>query len=96
MFGSLNNAKGIDVADKAYLSEQNGTVIEKITFADYTHYAKFNDRNFFVGTIEEALQTGYQFKVALESLEEEGKIPDYFLSDISDTDERARYEYDDG
>ena len=24
------------------------------------------------------------------------KIPDYFLSDISDTDERARYEYDDG
>jgi len=29
-------------------------------------------------------------------LEEQFKIPDYFLSDISDTDERARYEYDDG
>ena len=29
-------------------------------------------------------------------LEEEFKIPDYFLSDISDNDERARYEYDDG
>ncbi len=29
-------------------------------------------------------------------LEDEFKIPDYFLSDISDTDERARYEYDDG
>lgn len=29
-------------------------------------------------------------------LEETYKIPDYFLSDISDTDERARYEYDDG
>ena len=29
-------------------------------------------------------------------LEEEYKIPDYFLSDVSDTDERARYEYDDG
>ena len=29
-------------------------------------------------------------------LEEEFKIPDYFLSDISDADERARYEYDDG
>ena len=29
-------------------------------------------------------------------LEEEFKIPDYFLSDISGTDERARYEYDDG
>ncbi len=29
-------------------------------------------------------------------LEMEYKIPDYFLSDISDTDERARYEYDDG
>ena len=29
-------------------------------------------------------------------LEEEYKIPDCFLSDISDTDERARYEYDDG
>ena len=29
-------------------------------------------------------------------LDEEFKIPDYFLSDISDTDERARYEYDDG
>lgn len=29
-------------------------------------------------------------------LEEKFKIPDYFLSDISDTDERARYEYDDG
>ncbi len=29
-------------------------------------------------------------------LEEQYKIPDYFLSDISDTDERARYEYDDG
>lgn len=31
-----------------------------------------------------------------QSLEEQFKIPDYFLSDISDTDERARYEYDDG
>ena len=29
-------------------------------------------------------------------LEDEYHIPDYFLSDISDTDERARYEYDDG
>lgn len=29
-------------------------------------------------------------------LEEDFQIPDYFLSDISDTDERARYEYDDG
>jgi magnesium transporter len=29
-------------------------------------------------------------------LEETFHIPDYFLSDISDTDERARYEYDDG
>ena len=31
-----------------------------------------------------------------ESLENKFNIPDYFLSDISDTDERARYEYDDG
>lgn len=31
-----------------------------------------------------------------EQLEETFKIPDYFLSDISDNDERARYEYDDG
>ena len=29
-------------------------------------------------------------------LEQQYQIPDYFLSDISDTDERARYEYDDG
>ncbi|MCM1077941.1 MAG: magnesium transporter CorA family protein [Bacteroidales bacterium] len=29
-------------------------------------------------------------------LEETYNIPDYFLSDISDNDERARYEYDDG
>ena len=29
-------------------------------------------------------------------LEDRFHIPDYFLSDISDTDERARYEYDDG
>ena len=29
-------------------------------------------------------------------LEERFQIPDYFMSDISDTDERARYEYDDG
>lgn len=29
-------------------------------------------------------------------LEDEFKIPDYFLSDVSDNDERARYEYDDG
>lgn len=29
-------------------------------------------------------------------LEEEFEIPDYFISDISDTDERARYEFDDG
>ena len=29
-------------------------------------------------------------------LEKQFNIPDYFLSDISDTDERARYEYDDG
>ena len=31
-----------------------------------------------------------------QMLEERFNIPDYFLSDISDTDERARYEYDDG
>lgn len=29
-------------------------------------------------------------------LQDHFKIPDYFISDISDTDERARYEYDDG
>ena len=29
-------------------------------------------------------------------LEKQFQIPDYFFSDISDTDERARYEYDDG
>ena len=29
-------------------------------------------------------------------LEKQFNIPDYFMSDISDTDERARYEYDDG
>ena len=29
-------------------------------------------------------------------LEETYNIPDYFMNDISDTDERARYEYDDG
>lgn len=29
-------------------------------------------------------------------LEKEYQIPDYFLSDISDADERARYEYDEG
>jgi magnesium transporter len=29
-------------------------------------------------------------------LEQKFQIPDYFFSDISDTDERARYEYDDG
>ena len=29
-------------------------------------------------------------------LEEKFGIPDYFIRDISDTDERARYEYDDG
>ena len=31
-----------------------------------------------------------------QMLEEQFNIPDYFMSDISDTDERARYEYDDG
>lgn len=31
-----------------------------------------------------------------QELEKTFSIPDYFLSDISDADERARYEYDDG
>src|SRR5574344_118127 len=31
-----------------------------------------------------------------QCLEQHFNIPDYFISDISDTDERARYEYDDG
>mgnify|MGYP002624181531 FL=1 len=31
-----------------------------------------------------------------QMLEEKFQIPDYFISDISDNDERARYEYDDG
>lgn len=31
-----------------------------------------------------------------QELQEKFQIPDYFLSDIADTDERARYEYDDG
>ena len=31
-----------------------------------------------------------------QELEQRFNIPDYFLSDISGTDERARYEYDDG
>ena len=29
-------------------------------------------------------------------LQDNLKIPDYFLSDIADADERARYEYEDG
>ncbi|MCF0209502.1 MAG: magnesium transporter CorA family protein, partial [Bacteroidaceae bacterium] len=29
-------------------------------------------------------------------VEQKFEIPDYFIADISDTDERARYEYDDG
>ncbi len=32
----------------------------------------------------------------IQWLEEKFQIPDYFISDISDTDERARYEFDDG
>lgn len=31
-----------------------------------------------------------------QELQERFQIPDYFLSDIADTDERARYEYDNG
>lgn len=31
-----------------------------------------------------------------QELEERFQIPDFFLQDVSDTDERARYEYDDG
>ena len=31
-----------------------------------------------------------------QELQERFQIPDYFLSDIADTDERARYEYDEG
>ena len=31
-----------------------------------------------------------------QELQERFQIPDYFLPDIADTDERARYEYDDG
>lgn len=31
-----------------------------------------------------------------QELQERFQTPDYFLSDIADTDERARYEYDDG
>lgn len=31
-----------------------------------------------------------------KELEDRFDIPEYFFSDISDTDERARYEYDDG
>ena len=31
-----------------------------------------------------------------QELEKRFDIPDYFFPDISDTDERARYEYDDG
>ena len=31
-----------------------------------------------------------------QELQDKFNIPDYFLSDISDADERARYEYDDG
>ena len=31
-----------------------------------------------------------------QELQDRFQIPDYFLSDIADTDERARYEYDDG
>ena len=31
-----------------------------------------------------------------ELLEKQFDIPDYFFSDVSDTDERARYDYDDG
>lgn len=32
----------------------------------------------------------------IQWLEEKFQIPDYFVSDVSDTDERARYEFDDG
>lgn len=42
------------------------------------------------------IQVTYPTEDELQELEERFEIPDYFFSDISDTDERARYEYDDG
>lgn len=42
------------------------------------------------------IQVTYPTEQEQQELEETYNIPDYFISDISDTDERARYEYDDG
>ena len=42
------------------------------------------------------IQVTYPTDEDIEELERTYEIPDYFISDISDTDERARYEYDDG
>ncbi len=42
------------------------------------------------------MQVTYPTEEDQKLLEDDFHIPDYFLSDISDTDERARYEYDDG
>lgn len=42
------------------------------------------------------IQVTYPTEQDQQELQERFQIPDYFLSDIADTDERARYEYDDG
>lgn len=78
---AYNAENGVDSirAEKAYLNENQ--VIEQMTFSTYKDYAEFNDRNLFVGTIEEAKAQGYQLQVALENLEEAG---DYLSPDDLD------------
>lgn len=85
-------------AEPAYLNENQ--VIEKMTFATYQDYALFNERNMFVGTIEEAKAKGYQFQVALENLEEGGdyispdelnRLSDFFILIVDEPGEYKLY-----
>ena len=62
---------------------------------------KFWNTNYGIRSIEEWepncwIQVTCPTEEERRQLEDEYQIPDYFFSDISDTDERARYEFDEG
>lgn len=77
--------KDEDSASLVSLEIKDQTATAEIRFASYEDYAKFNDVDFFYGTIGEAVESEYPTDVTLKSSTDDSTISRYEFESMTDS-----------
>ncbi|MCR5304574.1 MAG: hypothetical protein K6E33_08440, partial [Lachnospiraceae bacterium] len=69
-----NGLKGADSVKVGKVSEKEGKVTAELSFDSWEDYAGFNGVTFFVGTVKEARDAGYEIPESLDSADGSGSV----------------------